>query len=943
MARFLKSAALALWESYSAAKAKICPVLVGLAAASLFLAAPVYAQVGGGPSIFCHETDGAFTICPDDNEEWSDIAPQFFPESDSYLYADQADLDPILGTPDSPVDTLMLLYDECSQTVPLRPNEYIRVGFTTVEVEGGIEALEHYVIHIFTDGTIIFIEDGTPQTDVAGEARVAEIEGQRGAVGFGPSPNCPLDHVFAEFEIKLSATGIALDGGYSPDPQFWGAQAPCDFKCALKEAAASKAAIAAIVAAAGVLTPCTPAVCGSIAAIWAGEAGVAFLIAQFDPPDPNFTILAEPQFPVFPPVQPGVSGLTEQAAAAVNALSESHAQSLGLLNAWLATIERVQGAELAGDAFWVSEQSQLAAGFAVEIVEVLANRDSLREAVRAGLIESGFSGIEITADDIRALQADVLANGLPSVDLIEAIPVQAFGITNQDLIDVTTELILQVTPEDAARSLTETITDPQLIATTQSAALHFAEFARSVPGFIPPIQPGFDGNTLAANDDGSTGLVPIGFPVDFFGTTFETLFVNNNGNVTFDFPLSTFTPFPLTSTNRVIIAPFFADVDTRIGNVLTYGQGTVDGRPAFGVNWPGVGCFSVNISVLNFFQLRLIDRSDIGPGDFDILFGYDSIQWETGQASGGNVICQGGASARVGYSNGTGAPGTFFEVPGSGVPGAFLDSNLETGLIHSSPLRFAVRSGVPVEAQDRDSDDVLDELDNCPTTPNTDQADSSFNGIGDLCTIGGVNSTAAFLQAAADGSSSVEPTPLPFAEEPSLFEKLVRIVEFRVEEGLTNSAEALTQNLVDSLVGVGLVDAGQAAELIQEVLAALFVSVTVDIDIKPGSDPNCFNNNGHGVIPVAILGSDGSSGFAPLNASDIDANSVSLEGLAVALRGKNILSHLEDVNGDNLIDLMVQIEDMDAAFLEGSTIANLTGELMDGTPIEGTDSICIVP
>ena len=29
----------------------------------------------------------------------------------------------------------------------------------------------------------------------------------------------------------------------------------------------------------------------------------------------------------------------------------------------------------------------------------------------------------------------------------------------------------------------------------------------------------------------------------------------------------------------------------------------------------------------------------------------------------------------------------------------------------------------------------------------------------------------------------------------------------------------------------------------------------VAIDIKPGSDPNCFNNDGHGVIPVAILSS----------------------------------------------------------------------------------------
>ena len=32
--------------------------------------------------------------------------------------------------------------------------------------------------------------------------------------------------------------------------------------------------------------------------------------------------------------------------------------------------------------------------------------------------------------------------------------------------------------------------------------------------------------------------------------------------------------------------------------------------------------------------------------------------------------------------------------------------------------------------------------------------------------------------------------------------------------------------------------------------------VGVGIDVKPGSCPNCFNPTGHGVIPVAILGSD---------------------------------------------------------------------------------------
>src|SRR6185295_4164640 len=129
-------------------------------------------------------------------------------------------------------------------------------------------------------------------------------------------------------------------------------------------------------------------------------------------------------------------------------------------------------------------------------------------------------------------------------------------------------------------------------------------------------------------------------------------------------PLLAFTPFGLTATERSIIAPFFADVDTRVGNVVTFGPGTVNGRPAFGVNWPGVGCFDQNVSVLNFFQVVLIDRSDVAAGDFDIEFNYDSIQWEAGQASGGNAACLGGTSARAGFANGSGLPGTAFELPG---------------------------------------------------------------------------------------------------------------------------------------------------------------------------------------------------------------------------------------------------------------------------------------
>ena len=188
------------------------------------------------------------------------------------------------------------------------------------------------------------------------------------------------------------------------------------------------------------------------------------------------------------------------------------------------------------------------------------------------------------------------------------------------------------------------------------------------------VQPGFNSSTLAPNDDLSTGLVNIGFTTNFFGTDYTQLFVNNNGNVTFDSSLSTFTPFPLLSTSRVIIAPFFADVDTRsAGDPVTYGTGTFGGNTAFGVNWVNVDYYSSNVAHTNrnSFQLILVDRSlDFAAGDFDIVFNYDQIQWETGQASGSDADGLGGSSARIGYSNGV---ATAFELAGSAVNGAFLD------------------------------------------------------------------------------------------------------------------------------------------------------------------------------------------------------------------------------------------------------------------------------
>ena len=199
--------------------------------------------------------------------------------------------------------------------------------------------------------------------------------------------------------------------------------------------------------------------------------------------------------------------------------------------------------------------------------------------------------------------------------------------------------------------------------------------------------PGFTTNQLAANDDGSTGAITLPFDVNFFGTTYSTTYVNNNGNITFTGPFGTYTPEGLTTDiGFPIIAPFFADVYTLTpgSGLVTYGTDTVNGHQAFGVDWQDVAYYAEDTpTLLNSFQLIVIDRSDTGAGNFDMEFNYDKVQWETGTASGGSGGL-GGTSAAVGYSNGTGDAGTFFQLNGSLVNGALLDTNTSTGLIYNS-------------------------------------------------------------------------------------------------------------------------------------------------------------------------------------------------------------------------------------------------------------------
>jgi len=116
--------------------------------------------------------------------------------------------------------------------------------------------------------------------------------------------------------------------------------------------------------------------------------------------------------------------------------------------------------------------------------------------------------------------------------------------------------------------------------------------------------------------------------------------------------------------------------------------------------------------------------------------------------------------------------------------------------------------------------------------------------------------------------------------------------------------------------------------------------IPVAIDIKAGSYPNAVNLGSYGLIPVAILSSD------QFDATTVDPETVELAGAGVAVRGKSnkYMAHQEDVNGDGLVDLVVQVatENLSPEWLQDG-FAVLTGKTFDGVPIEGKDKITIVP
>jgi hypothetical protein len=114
--------------------------------------------------------------------------------------------------------------------------------------------------------------------------------------------------------------------------------------------------------------------------------------------------------------------------------------------------------------------------------------------------------------------------------------------------------------------------------------------------------------------------------------------------------------------------------------------------------------------------------------------------------------------------------------------------------------------------------------------------------------------------------------------------------------------------------------------------------VEIQIDIKPGSYPNIINPRSKGKIPVAILSS---MDFDATTEMDTESLTFGPTGGEESLNFCN--RSTDDVNNDGYDDVVCHFYTKMTGFECGDEEGIMIGEMVDGTPFEGSDSVRIVP
>ncbi|XP_041427671.1 alpha-tectorin-like [Xenopus laevis] len=199
-----------------------------------------------------------------------------------------------------------------------------------------------------------------------------------------------------------------------------------------------------------------------------------------------------------------------------------------------------------------------------------------------------------------------------------------------------------------------------------------------------PYGPSEGDKVTPKKDDGATSAIPISSVFIFFEKQHNSLYVNNNGVISFGVAVSSYTPnaFPL-ADGRPFVAPYWGDVNNEIAGTVYYRESkdpnlleriSNDMRKyypnfnyratwAFVATWDKVAYYGSSSRKTNTFQAVLTTDGKLAF----IILNYGIITWTTGKASGGDPLTGlGGIPAQAGFNSGDKT--NYFNIPGSRTP-----------------------------------------------------------------------------------------------------------------------------------------------------------------------------------------------------------------------------------------------------------------------------------
>jgi hypothetical protein len=363
---------------------------------------------------------------------------------------------------------------------------------------------------------------GTANVDVETvtyQAAANAVPGQYGTVvngtGTGQAQQCN-SYTWPQYPDSMTLIVQA-----APPPRFTQAQ-----KDAMKKAAAkltllgaSEYAIANYCAS---IPYCKPVLIGlaGINAVAVAKLGLMII----DPYDPNYTAIALPVTPSYTAAT-ATSPFDQPSADAINAVLQNQAQAAGVMQAITTAINRSSGAYAMGDNDSLNMQLMVASHYALTLSSLFNGEAPLLANVGTTLTAANFPITQITATDVKNVQADISANGLSS-DMVQDL--QQAGLDQSD-IDTTKQSLLSVDPTAASGTLAAIFSPSDESSTLQAVGSSLVNMAAS--NNVIALAPGqsFKGSGSFTASNGETVTVNLKASVSSFSKKLSGSFSMHNG------------------------------------------------------------------------------------------------------------------------------------------------------------------------------------------------------------------------------------------------------------------------------------------------------------------------------------------------------------------------------------------------------------------------------